>query len=188
MKIVRKADYEGLVVQSRATLGNGVGKLPAGTLFLVKGWLKGLTITSFGCPCCEVNIHITRVQPHDVVVLDNDHNKSRLEWNKSRKYIKTDTYENPSTPRPEYTLCVTDTQLYKKVVTNMMETEDENLVGFVGYGTSGLLYYELIKTANGWNYTIGGGNYFPNLGSIHRARIAVAKRICEIIINRKNKH
>lgn len=62
----RVGDWKGMRVRSLFPMTNGMGTLPAGTLYTVQGTTLGLSLVSDPCPTCGGKQHITRVQSKDV--------------------------------------------------------------------------------------------------------------------------
>ena len=62
----RVGDWKGMRVRSLSPMANGMGTLPAGTIYTVQGTTLGLSLISDPCPTCGGKQHITRVQSKDV--------------------------------------------------------------------------------------------------------------------------
>lgn len=67
-KLIR--DWVGLTVRFRTQLGNGMGRMPAGTLAKVRYAHGGLEVETEPCKCCGLQLRITRVSFTDVEVVE----------------------------------------------------------------------------------------------------------------------
>lgn len=105
MNVKRKSDYEGLRAKSIIPLSNSLGCVPIGTTFIVENWSRGLELRSESCNCCGFSFRVSRVSEDSIELIDDWYNRSRLAWNKKRKYVRG-TYgrywQNPEEPCPNY--------------------------------------------------------------------------------------
>jgi len=60
----------GCRVRANDEIGNGWGKVPAGTVFVITGKGGGLQMTSEKCPTCGIQLHVSRVRPEKVTLMD----------------------------------------------------------------------------------------------------------------------
>lgn len=66
--------WAGTRVRSRHALKNGRHTLPKGTVYTIRRKFNGFELTSAACPCCGVQHHITRVNPYDLELVEEDDN------------------------------------------------------------------------------------------------------------------
>lgn len=66
----RKRDWHGLKVRSRQEFRNGLGSVPAGTVFTVERNFSGMHLISDPCQCCGVRFRISKVPEADVEIIE----------------------------------------------------------------------------------------------------------------------
>lgn len=72
-----KRDWIGLRVRSRHAIQNGLGTVPAGTMFTVTDSYAGLRMTSDKCPACGVQFYVSRVNQASVEIVERDEKVTR---------------------------------------------------------------------------------------------------------------
>ncbi len=64
-RLRRQKDWIGLKAESVRPLANGLGTLPAGTIFCITASGRYLSARSDPCPHCGIQFYILRVSPED---------------------------------------------------------------------------------------------------------------------------
>lgn len=87
----RKKDWTGLKVESRTALQNGLGRLPAGAIFVVRASHHKTNLESVRCPHCGVQFFIRGVDTSELIprfdLTDIE------EMNKVRRVLNVDEYK-----------------------------------------------------------------------------------------------
>lgn len=73
-----KRHWAGLTVASTYPIANAYATLPEGTRFRVTNYYRGLELISQGCSRCGAQMHVRRVPPMKVKLLDIPENREIL--------------------------------------------------------------------------------------------------------------
>lgn len=63
-------ELKGLRARTTRELSNGWATIAAGTLVTITGKRSGLTIRTERCPHCSVAVHMTKVRPEDLELVE----------------------------------------------------------------------------------------------------------------------
>ena len=63
--------WAGKKVKSLCMIKNGWAELPAGTVFKIRGKMKGFDLVSDPCKTCGLKVSISRVGPEELELMDD---------------------------------------------------------------------------------------------------------------------